>query len=659
MPRNAAGVYSLPNPPRVPSTTIDSPDENVTRDDIGAELTNSLDRNGRGGMLAPFRIADGTMAAPGLAFLNDPDNGFWRRGGDDWAATAAGSTVMIFTPNTVTLPVGVSMGISGSLTVGGLAVTANLTVGGNLTVTGGGITAPNVGQPLTLFSPGPGLRIANANIPVSVGNDGVSGYPAVGYNWNGAGIGLYSYAGPDVAHLLKFEGSVPQGFRFLYAGAGLAGQIIPFAEQFRILSRSDAVNFITANAGPDGNTIGFTTTGASANIILGLTAKGAAGFIALATGAPAIDQVRILSSAGPNVLTLAGGANPTIGVTGGKLVLPQTSLQVGAGVSALDIAGFTVLQFAGANELKYGGSVVGQWQALGFYANGVEQLRITPGNGVDHRSATSGSFAAIFTSFDAATTPLSLWRRVDNAVAAQMTMLASGAMQFGTTTAHPMTFISSAVERARITTTGFFKASDVGNYVNPVSNNHEFRQENAAGLIIALFDNSSTGAINQYGVRISNANDPNDSTRYFLNCQGAGATRFQANANGGLVNFQANNANLCDAVVKDNIQPLGAADASALWNAHRDVAWCSFKYIDQTHDDPNFGYLAQDIEKKFANVAPWLVDELEVGLPGESAKRKYVYNDDLHNIGQAVLSAAQKRIEALETALIKNGITLN
>jgi hypothetical protein len=48
--------------------------------DIGNEITNSLDRNGRGGMLAPFRIFDGTLAQPGLAFLNETGLGIWRDG---------------------------------------------------------------------------------------------------------------------------------------------------------------------------------------------------------------------------------------------------------------------------------------------------------------------------------------------------------------------------------------------------------------------------------------------------------------------------------------------------------------------------------------------------------------------------------------------------
>jgi len=60
MPRSVSGVYTLPNAPVVTNTTIASTDENTTRSDMASELTNSLDRSGRGGMLAPLQLVDGT-----------------------------------------------------------------------------------------------------------------------------------------------------------------------------------------------------------------------------------------------------------------------------------------------------------------------------------------------------------------------------------------------------------------------------------------------------------------------------------------------------------------------------------------------------------------------------------------------------------------------
>jgi hypothetical protein len=118
MPRDAAGNYTLPLPDVVAGNTILANTENTTDHDIATELTNSLDRNGRGGMLAPFKIADGTAVAPGLGFLNDPDNGIYRIGADDWGVAAAGVTVLEFKPNLVLVPA--------NSTLNG-AVTGNLT----------------------------------------------------------------------------------------------------------------------------------------------------------------------------------------------------------------------------------------------------------------------------------------------------------------------------------------------------------------------------------------------------------------------------------------------------------------------------------------------------------------------------------------------------
>lgn len=80
MPRNSSGVYTLPaGNPVSPNTLIQSSWANTTLSDVANELTNSLDRNGRGSMLAPFKNIDGTQALPGITYGNEPSTGFWRK----------------------------------------------------------------------------------------------------------------------------------------------------------------------------------------------------------------------------------------------------------------------------------------------------------------------------------------------------------------------------------------------------------------------------------------------------------------------------------------------------------------------------------------------------------------------------------------------------
>jgi hypothetical protein len=82
--RNSAGTYSLATGnPVVTGTTISTTWANNTLSDIATEMTNSLDRNGRGGMLAQFASVDGTQAAPGIAFVNETGTGFYRAGTSD------------------------------------------------------------------------------------------------------------------------------------------------------------------------------------------------------------------------------------------------------------------------------------------------------------------------------------------------------------------------------------------------------------------------------------------------------------------------------------------------------------------------------------------------------------------------------------------------
>lgn len=82
--RNSGGTYSLPaGNPVVTGTTITSTWANTTLSDIKNEITNSLDRQGRGGMLAPLQLTNGTAAAPSLTFTSEPSSGLYRAGAGD------------------------------------------------------------------------------------------------------------------------------------------------------------------------------------------------------------------------------------------------------------------------------------------------------------------------------------------------------------------------------------------------------------------------------------------------------------------------------------------------------------------------------------------------------------------------------------------------
>lgn len=83
--RNSSGTYTVfaGTTPVVSLQTIGSSLWNNAWNDMAADMTLSLDRNGRGGMLAALRGIDGTVAAPSLSFTSETGSGLFRNGAGD------------------------------------------------------------------------------------------------------------------------------------------------------------------------------------------------------------------------------------------------------------------------------------------------------------------------------------------------------------------------------------------------------------------------------------------------------------------------------------------------------------------------------------------------------------------------------------------------
>jgi hypothetical protein len=61
-----------------PNTLIQASWANNTLNDVAAEITNSLARNGAGGMTGPFRATDGTVGTPSISFNSETASGVYR-----------------------------------------------------------------------------------------------------------------------------------------------------------------------------------------------------------------------------------------------------------------------------------------------------------------------------------------------------------------------------------------------------------------------------------------------------------------------------------------------------------------------------------------------------------------------------------------------------
>jgi hypothetical protein len=75
-------------------------------DDIAQALTESLDRGGRGGMLAPFRFSDGTIMQPGASWTLETGSGFSRTDVGVLNTSILGALIMSWTQNGMVVPAG-------------------------------------------------------------------------------------------------------------------------------------------------------------------------------------------------------------------------------------------------------------------------------------------------------------------------------------------------------------------------------------------------------------------------------------------------------------------------------------------------------------------------------------------------------------------------
>jgi hypothetical protein len=200
-----------------------------------------------------------------------------------------------------------------------------------------------------------------------------------------------------------------------------------------------------------------------------------------------------------------------------------------------------------------------------------------------------------------------------------------------------MTFYTDAAERARITSGGYFKASNDGTYQGITGTFHEVRQ--SASDIALHIGNTAASAPEGILVRY-NAASPNNTSSAFLFCVDSTATRATIRSNGGLANYQANNVDLSDIRTKKEI-----ASAASMWDKVAALEIVEYKYIDQTHDDVNLGVIAQQVE----TVEPVWVDTDGFGeTPEGEEPLKTVYNKDIYFAAIKALQEAMTRIEQLE-----------
>lgn len=206
-------------------------------------------------------------------------------------------------------------------------------------------------------------------------------------------------------------------------------------------------------------------------------------------------------------------------------------------------------------------------------------------------------------------------------------MIATGSGQTGVGTYYSagsdlMYFMTGSTERARITSGGYFKASNNGTYQSATSTFHELRND-ANFNTVRISNTIASGYTDAVAQIAITGYSPNTTNSWFLFCGDSTATRAEIRSNGGIANYSANDVNLSDRREKTNFAPAGSyLDKICA------IPVQTFNYIDQNMEDDGgltLGVVAQDVQA----VAPELVMESNWGTQEDPKMRLSIYQTDL------------------------------
>jgi hypothetical protein len=203
-----------------------------------------------------------------------------------------------------------------------------------------------------------------------------------------------------------------------------------------------------------------------------------------------------------------------------------------------------------------------------------------------------------------------------------------------------MAFQTNSVERARIDSSGNFlvgvtsaPAGSGTTVSNATASTWAFRAQNTTASF-------PVGILVKYTVAT-----PNNGGQQFLYCEDATAIRAAFSSNGGLVNYQANDANLSDRREKTNFAP-----AKSYLDVICSIPVQTFNYIDQNMEEDGgltLGVVAQDVQA----VAPELVTERNWASKDKEPKmRLSIYQTDLQYALMKALQELNAKFEAYKAS---------
>jgi hypothetical protein len=219
----------------------------------------------------------------------------------------------------------------------------------------------------------------------------------------------------------------------------------------------------------------------------------------------------------------------------------------------------------------------------------------------------------------------------------------SGGLSLETGGANVLTFYTNTTERARITSGGYFKASNNGTYFASTGVHHEL-YSNASSDWISYFTQATATSPNGVVIQYTAA-APNGTGNPFLYCQDTAVVRASIRSNGGIANYQGNDANLSDRREKTNFAP-----AKSYLDTICAIPVQTFNYIDQSENDPGLtlGVVAQDVQA----VAPELVTESDWSAEKDGSKmRLSIYQTDLQYALMKCIQELKSELDSVKAEL--------
>jgi hypothetical protein len=328
MPRNSSGNYTLPSGnPVVPNTIIETTWANPTMADLGAALTDSLDRYGRGGMLAQLKLADGTLAQPAFAFTTESSTGLLRPSTNVLAVSVGGNEAARFTTT--------------GLTVAGILTAATLTVAGLFSALGGLTVGDSAADPFTINSNAATIPngLAFAGNPVSITtNNQASTLALIDTGTNGAALRLTGNGAVTPTKYIRVSGGVLEFLNSAYSALLL---------QITDAGLVNAQNNITVLGGSNQRSIGFNFFGSPGySLFVDGTVDGTAMAIRRnATNVMQFDSAHRVGVGGPSLSGITFDVNGCIRAKGGNLF---DSSIAGVNIGISGTGGHIVMSTTGA-----------------------------------------------------------------------------------------------------------------------------------------------------------------------------------------------------------------------------------------------------------------------------------------------------------------------